>query len=187
MAKNRPDRSLWMMRRRPIIALSLVAAALAGTLALANRPDAPPLPPDARADRVRVDKSERTLVLLRDGRPLKTYRVSLGGAPMGHKRREGDERTPEGTYLLDYRNPRSSAHLSLHVSYPDTDDAARARAAGEAPGGMIMVHGMMNGFGWVGRLHRLGDWTDGCIAVTNREMDEIWRAVPDGTPIEIRP
>jgi murein L,D-transpeptidase YafK len=175
------------MHKPGLITFCIAAAALAGTLAWANHPDAPPLPPGARADRVRVDKSERTLVLLRDGRPLRIYRVSLGGAPLGPKRREGDERTPEGTYLLDYRNPRSSAHRSLHVSYPDSADAARARAVGEDPGGMIMVHGITDGLGWIGRLHRLADWTDGCIAVTNGEMDEIWRAVPDGTPIDIRP
>lgn len=174
-----------MMRRFLLITLCLTAAA-GGTLAWANRPDAPPLPPGARADRVRVDKSDRTLVLLRDGRPLRTYHVSLGGEPAGHKRAEGDERTPEGTYLLDYRNPRSSFYRSLHVSYPDSADAARARAAGQDPGGMIMVHGIPNGLGWIGRLHRVADWTDGCIAVANWEIDEIWRAVPDGTPIDIR-
>jgi murein L,D-transpeptidase YafK len=159
---------------------------MAGALLWAGRPDAPPLPAGARADHVVVDKSARTLTLLRGGRPLKTYDVSLGGSPAGHKRQEGDERTPEGRYVMDYRNPRSGAHLSLHVSYPDSADAARARAAGVPPGGMIMVHGIINGLGWLGRLHRLMDWTDGCIAVTNGEMDEIWRAVPDGTPIEIR-
>lgn len=164
-----------------------LAALLAGVLLWANRPDAPPLPADARADRVVVDKGARTLSLLREGRVLRTYPVSLGGAPAGHKRREGDERTPEGRYVLDYRNPNSAAHRSLHVSYPDSADAARARAEGMPPGGMIMVHGITNGLGWMGRLHRLVDWTDGCIAVTNGEMDEIWRAVPDGTPIEIRP
>jgi murein L,D-transpeptidase YafK len=164
-----------------------VAAVLAGALLWAGQPDTPPLPPNVRADHVLVDKSERTLTLLRGGQPLKTYAVSLGGAPAGHKRQEGDERTPEGRYVLDYRNPASAAHLSLHVSYPDASDAARARAQGVPPGGMIMVHGIMNGLGWLGRLHRLVDWTDGCIAVTNAEMDEIWRAVPDGTPIEIRP
>jgi len=163
------------------------AAALALTLAWAGRPGAPPLPRDARADNVVVDKRARTLTLLRGGQPLKTYAVSLGASPAGHKVQEGDERTPEGRYVLDYRNPRSAAHRSLHVSYPDSADAARARARGVPPGGMIMVHGITNGLGWMGRLHRLVDWTDGCIAVTNGEMDEIWRAVPDGTPIEIRP
>lgn len=176
------------MKRTPFrIAGAALAVLLAAVLLWANRPDAPPLPPDARADLVRVDKGARTLTLLRYGRPLKTYSVSLGGAPAGHKRQEGDERTPEGRYVLDYRNPNSAAHRSLHVSYPDPADAARARAAGVPPGGMIMVHGITNGLGWMGRLHRLLDWTDGCVAVTNGEMDEIWRAVPDGTPIEIRP
>jgi murein L,D-transpeptidase YafK len=174
-------------RGRLALAGGALAAVLAGALLWAGRPDAPPLPADAHADHVLVNKRARTLTLLRGGRPLKTYAVSLGGSPAGHKRQEGDERTPEGRYVLDYRNPNSAAHLSLHVSYPDSADAARARAAGVPPGGMIMVHGIINGLGWLGRLHRLMDWTDGCIAVTNGEMDEIWRAVPDGTPIEIRP
>lgn len=176
-----------MRRKAFALAAGALAALAAGVLLWANQPDAPPLPPGARADRVVVDKGERTLSLLANGRVLKTYPVSLGGAPAGHKRREGDERTPQGRYVLDYRNPRSFAHLSLHVSYPDSADVARARAEGVPPGGMIMVHGIRNGLGWMGRLHRLVDWTDGCIAVTNGEMNEIWRAVPDGTPIEIRP
>jgi murein L,D-transpeptidase YafK len=123
--------------RRTILALfgGAAAALAAGVLLWANHPDAPPLPPDARADLVRVDKSERTLALLRRGRTLKTYRVSLGGSPAGHKRREGDERTPEGRYVMDYRNPNSAAHRSLHVSYPDSADVARARAEGVPPGG----------------------------------------------------
>lgn len=165
-------------------ALLLTAGAVVGW---ANVPDAPPLHAGAVADRVVVDKSERTLTLLHHGSALKTYRVSLGGQPVGHKRREGDERTPEGVYTLDYRKADSSAHRALHISYPNGADQARARAAGEDPGGLIMIHGLWNGVGWLGRLHRLRDWTDGCVAVTNREMDEIWRAVPVGTPIEIRP
>lgn len=176
-----------MKRRKIGLVACAVALLAAGVLLWANRPDSPPLPGDARADRVLVDKSGRTLALLRGGRTLKTYRVSLGGSPEGHKRREGDERTPEGRYLLDYRNPNSAAHLALHVSYPDSADVARAAARGVPPGGMIMIHGIWNGLGWIGRMHRWVDWTDGCIAVTNREMDEIWRAVPTGTPIEIRP
>ena len=176
-----------MRRKRYVVAGGALLVGLAAGLLWAARPDGPPLPADARADAVLVDKSDRTLTLLRGGTVLKTYPVALGGAPQGHKRQEGDERTPEGRYVLDYRNPRSGMHRSLHVSYPDSADAARARAAGVPPGGMIMVHGITNGLGWLGRLHRLADWTDGCIAVTNGEMDEIWRAVPDGTPIEIRP
>ena len=145
-----------------------------------------PLPPDARADKVLVLKGERKMMLLDEGRVLKTYSIVLGDNPKGHKQQEGDERTPEGHYTIDYRNPRSVAHLSLHISYPNKEDKARAKAKGVSPGGMIMIHGILNGFGWVGPLHRLVDWTDGCIAVTDGEMDEIWRAVPNGTPIEIR-
>jgi murein L,D-transpeptidase YafK len=175
------------MPRRLLVALAALAAMLAGIVGWANLPDSPPLPAGAVADRVVVDKGARTLTLLNRGAALKTYRVSLGGNPRGHKRQEGDERTPEGVYRLDARNPRSSAHLSLHVSYPGPADVAQARARGVQPGGLIMVHGITNGLGWLGRLHRLRDWTDGCVAVTNREMDEIWRAVPVGTAIEIRP
>lgn len=175
------------MSPRSRLAVALTALAVAASLLWANRPDAPPLPAGAVADRVLVDKSDRTLTLLSGGRALKTYRVSLGGAPSGHKRQEGDERTPEGVYLLDYRNPNSSAHRSLHVSYPNPADQACARARGVPPGGFIMVHGIRDGLGWLGRMHRWMDWTDGCVAVANWEMDEIWRAVPDGTAIEIRP
>ena len=175
------------MPRKHLIIAAATACALVAVLGWANLPDSPPLRADAVANRVVVDKSARTLMLLRGDAVLKTYRVSLGGSPIGHKRQEGDERTPEGLYWLDARNPRSSAHLSLHISYPDAGDVAWARRRGVSPGGRIMVHGMINGLGWIGRLHRLADWTDGCVAVTNREMDEIWRAVPAGTPIEIRP
>jgi murein L,D-transpeptidase YafK len=161
---------------------------LAGALGLMSgaASAAPPLaPPDERADAVYLDKSERRLDLLRDGAVIQSYEVSLGANPEGHKEREGDERTPTGTYVLDWRNPDSRAHLALHVSYPDADDIARARALGVSPGGDIMIHGIANGWGWVGPLHRLWDWTDGCIAVTNAEMREIWSLVPDGTPITI--
>jgi len=176
-----------LKRKRLTLIAAVLAAASGGVLAWAGRPDAPHLPSETRADMVVVDKRARTLTLFRGGEALRSYPVSLGGDPVGHKRREGDERTPEGRYVLDYRNPASAAHRSLHVSYPDSADVARARAEGVPPGGMIMVHGIVNGLGWLGRLHRLWDWTDGCIAVTNAEMDELWRAVPDGTPIEIRP
>ena len=175
------------MPRKTLSALALSAAALAAVLAWANVPDSAPLPAGATADRVVVDKSERTLTLMRGGTALKTYRVSLGGSPAGHKREEGDERTPEGVYALDWRNARSTAHRSLHVSYPSPADSAAAAARGVSPGGAVMVHGILDGLGWLGKLHRLADWTDGCVAVANWEMDEIWRAVPVGTPIEIRP
>ena len=176
-----------MPRKRLITSVAAAALLMGATLAWANAPDPHPLAAGARADRVVVAKSARTLTLLRGGTVLKRYRVSLGGDPRGDKQREGDERTPEGVYRLDERLENSMAHRALHVSYPDLADVARARAAGVDPGGRVMVHGIVGGLGWIGRLHRLVDWTDGCVAVTNPEMDEIWRAVPPGTPIEIHP
>ena len=140
-----------------------------------------------KADRVIVTKSERTLTLLAQGKVLKTYKVALGGSPVGPKEQQGDHKTPEGLYVLDRRNPKSQFHRSIHVSYPSEQDKKRAAQRGVSPGGDIMVHGLPNGFGWLGATHRAKDWTDGCIAVTNAEMDEIWELVPDGTPIEIRP
>jgi hypothetical protein len=145
------------------------------------------LPLDAKADLVVVRKSARRIELYSGAELLKAYPVSLGRHPGGKKQQQGDGRTPEGEYRLDYRNPNSSFHKALHISYPKPDDVAAARMHGVDPGGLVMVHGMKNGLGWLGRLHRMIDWTDGCVAVTNREMDEIWRAVPDGTKIILQP
>jgi murein L,D-transpeptidase YafK len=146
-----------------------------------------PLPSNATADRVLVEKAVRRLTLLRGGIPLKTYRVALGRAPVGPKEQEGDQRTPEGTYLIDFHKEDSDYHRALHVSYPEQRDIVRAAAVGVPPGCDIMIHGIRNGMGWIGAFHRRTDWTAGCIAVTDFEIEEIWRAVPDGTPIEIRP
>ncbi len=140
-----------------------------------------------RADRGLVEKAARRLTLLREGRLLATYPVSLGFAPDGHKAREGDGRTPEGVYTIAFRNPCSVAHLSLKVSYPSPADEAAARTGGYSPGGDIMIHGLMNGFSWLGRLHRMRDWTQGCVGVTNAEMRAIYARVDIGTSIEIRP
>lgn len=148
----------------------------------------PPLVPEAeRADRVVVRKAERRLVLLRGERELTGYDIALGRNPEGPKQREGDGRTPEGLYRIDWRNPQSRYHLSLHVSYPEPADRARAADRGEDPGGMIMIHGLPNGLGAVGAIGLLRDWTEGCIAVTNEAIRDIWRRVADGTPIEILP
>lgn len=136
---------------------------------------------------VRVQKSERRMQLMSGGKPIKEYRIALGAQPAGHKRWQGDERTPEGRYVLDWRNPNSIAHKSIHISYPNAEDMAAAKSMGVPPGGAIMIHGAANGYGWWGWVLQLIDWTDGCIAVTNREMDEIWTLVQDGTPIEINP
>ena len=138
-----------------------------------------------QADAIVVNKDSREMQLLRDGQVIGRYDISLGASPEGHKREEGDERTPEGTYAIDWRNQNSVAHLSLHISYPNAEDAAQASARGTSPGGNIMIHGLPNGWGVFGRLHLLYDWTNGCVAVTNAEMREIWSLVPNGTPITI--
>ena len=145
------------------------------------------LPLNAKADLVVVHKSARRLELYRGSELLKAYPVSLGRHPDGKKQQQGDGRTPEGEYQLDYRNPNSSFRKALHISYPQPTDVAAARSIGVNTGGLVMIHGMKNGLGWLGRLHRLIDWTDGCVAVTNSQMDEIWRAVPDGTKISLQP
>lgn len=132
-----------------------------------------------------VDKSERMLVAYQNGKPVRAYRgLQFGDAPSGHKRFQGDERTPEGVYRIDWRNPQSSYHLSLRISYPNASDRSFASQYGRSPGGDIFIHGQPNGLR-AGRMR--GDWTDGCIALSNEEIEELWQIVPDGTPIEIRP
>ena len=140
-----------------------------------------------RADRVLVFKKGRTLELLNGGKVIKTYKVALGGDPVGPKTRQGDHKTPEGHYILDSRNAHSQFHKSIHISYPNAHDRAAARRLRVSAGGDVFVHGLPNGYGRVGAAHRLKDWTDGCIAVTDEEIEEIWKVVADGTPIEIRP
>ena len=135
-------------------------------------------------DLVRVDKSDRTLTLYAGDQPVRTYTgIQLGDEPIGPKRFQGDERTPEGRYTLDYGNPGSAYHLSLHISYPNPQDRAYARAQGRSPGGDIFIHGQPNGYG--SRVE--GDWTDGCIALSDAEIEELWSLVGDGTAIEIMP
>jgi murein L,D-transpeptidase YafK len=140
-----------------------------------------------QATRIVIEKAARRLTLERDGRTLARYMVALGSDPVGQKAREGDGRTPEGVHAVDFKHPRSRYHLALRISYPDQQAREAAQKAGVSPGGDIMIHGIRNGFGWLGALHRNRDWTDGCIAVTNAEIREIWARVPDGTPVDIRP
>jgi murein L,D-transpeptidase YafK len=149
-------------------------------------PSPPRLPADARADRIVIEKAQHRMSLFANGDLLRSYDIALGYGELGPKMREGDARTPEGLYHIDGRNPRSAFHLSLHISYPSAADKAAAEARGDKPGFDIMIHGIRNGLGWIGPLHRLVDWTAGCAAVTNVEIEEIWRVVPDGTAIEIR-
>jgi murein L,D-transpeptidase YafK len=118
---------------------------------------------------------------------LRTYKVSLGRNPVGHKEREGDGRTPEGSYTLNFRKADSVAYKAIHISYPSAQDAARARAKGLKPGGSIMIHGIWNGYGWAGGIMKYFDWTNGCIGLNNQEIDEVWDLLAWNTPIEIRP
>lgn len=139
------------------------------------------------ADEVVVDKSDRVLHLMKDGRPFRTFNIALGIRPEGHKQEEGDFRTPEGRYLLDTRNPNSDYFLSIHVSYPNNQDSREAQARGVNPGGAIMIHGQPNEPTRSETYYRTQDWTNGCIAVSNSDMIDIWLMTADFTPIEIRP
>lgn len=172
-----------------------VAALLAAFLCLSLAPaqakdDQYAMLTDGRkADRIVVLKGERRLVLMHDDRVIRVYNVALGRYPKGHKERKGDSKTPEGTYTIDYRLDagQSVFYRALHISYPNARDKARAEARGDNPGGQIMIHGLP--LDWTAKQldHPRLDWTQGCIAVTNREIDEIWALVRDGTTIEIHP
>jgi len=139
------------------------------------------------ADKVLIEKQARRLTLFTRGEVIKTYKIALGGNPVGPKVMQGDNKTPEGTYIIDSRNGNSGFHLALHISYPNAEDRERARNLGVSPGGNIMIHGIKNGFSEIGPAHAQSDWTEGCIAVTNPEMEEIYRFVPNGTLVEIIP
>jgi murein L,D-transpeptidase YafK len=162
---------------------AILALALLGGCAQAQEY----LPP--AADFVLVDKSDRTLTLYTAGRAtMAVSGIQLGEEPEGHKQFEGDERTPEGRYTIDFRNPDSAYHLSLHISYPDEADRAFAQSQGRSPGGAIFIHGQPNGLPGADAGVRVpGDWTDGCIAVSNATIELLWQVIRDGTPIEIRP
>ena len=184
------------MKRLVFLPVLLIAACAAPPVKQAEAPSSqPPLAREAAriapqprfttVDYLIVDKSERLMVAYAAGQPVKAWRgLQFGDAPQGHKQFEGDERTPEGRYVIEGRNPGSKFHLSLKVSYPNPADRAFARQYGRSPGGDIFLHGQPNGLP-VGRMP--GDWTDGCIAFSNDEIEELWRIVPDGTVIEIRP
>jgi len=139
-----------------------------------------------KADRILILKSAHTMELLSHGQVLTTYKVALGD-PNGPKVQRGDRKTPEGVYFIDGKNPHSLFHRALHLSYPNAADRERARKLGVSPGGDIEIHGLPAQYAWMGAAHRTIDWTTGCIAVTNPEIDEIWDLVAVGTPVEIRP
>jgi murein L,D-transpeptidase YafK len=171
--------------RQSLCSVALALFAIAALDAQSQQAGEAPLPPSAMADKVIVLKRERKLLLMKDGAVLKAYSVSLGGHPVGPKVRQGDSRTPEGNYVLDSHNAQSQFHRSIHISYPNARDLSRARRLGVPPGGNLFIHGEPSDYH--GPDEHLGDWTEGCIAVTNAQMDEIWRALMNGTPIEIKP
>jgi murein L,D-transpeptidase YafK len=166
-------------------AILILALAAATVAAWAHWPP-DPLPASVKIDRIVVEKSARRLLLYGGAQPVASYRIALGGNPLGHKQREGDKRTPEGLYSINYKKADSAFHRALRVSYPSENDKRHAEELGVNPGGSIMIHGLRNGRGWLGRLHRLQDWTAGCIALTDAEIDQLWDAVEIGTPIEIQ-
>jgi murein L,D-transpeptidase YafK len=168
------------------IGLLFITTCVIGTLVYAHH-NWNPLPRGTIIDRIVVEKSARKLSIFRGEKKIKTYRVALGRNPIGPKDQEGDMKTPEGIYKIDNRNAQSDFHLALHISYPSDEDTPRAAERGVPAGFDIMIHGICNGMGWIGAFHRWKDWTAGCIALTDKEIEELWRVTPDGTPIEIRP
>jgi murein L,D-transpeptidase YafK len=170
------------MRRRSFIAIAAVPLLAAGLVLAAPGEPALTLP---EIERIVVYKAERRMELYADGQLAHTITgIQLGDAPVGPKQFQGDERTPEGRYTIDYANPESAYRLSLHIDYPRPADIAFARSQGRSPGGQIFIHGQPNSWP-AGRV--AGDWTDGCIALANEEIEALWEAVPGGTPIEILP
>jgi murein L,D-transpeptidase YafK len=186
IGRKATDSRKFFMRYVARIGLSFVAAAAVAALIHAQKYSTR-IPKGTVIDRIVVEKSARKLSVLKNGHLLKIYQVALGANPVGRKEQEGDMKTPEGSYTIDRRNPNSDYHLSLHISYPAAEDVKRAEARGVSAGFDIMIHGLPNGEGWMGDLHRQMDWTAGCIALTDDEIEELWRITPDGTPIEIRP
>ncbi|MDQ0638091.1 murein L,D-transpeptidase YafK [Pedobacter sp. W3I1] len=145
------------------------------------------LPSNTEIDYIIVKKSNRQLLAYSKQKLIKTYQISLGDSPVGHKEFEGDEKTLEGVYFINAKNPNSGYHKNLGVSYPNKEDSAKAKTLGKLPGGDIKIHGIRNKLGFIGKFQRLFDWTNGCMALTNNEVDELFYAVNIGTKIEIRP
>jgi murein L,D-transpeptidase YafK len=161
-----------------VLALAWTSVSVAAQLAAQNA---------TKVDRIVIEKKKRTLTLMDGAKIVKAYEVALGGQSVGAKDRQGDHKTPEGIYSVDAKNPNSQFYKALHISYPNRADRANARKIGVSPGGDVEIHGLGAKWGWVGAKHRLTDWTDGCIAVTNEEIDKIYPQIKVGTPVEIRP
>ncbi|HWY51872.1 MAG TPA: L,D-transpeptidase family protein [Chthoniobacterales bacterium] len=172
---------------RTAIALLVAAIVLVASLHFYAHHVWNPVPAETTIDRIVIEKSARKLSIFADGKKLKMYRVALGRNAVGAKQEEGDKKTPEGVYRIDGRNLQSSFHRALHISYPSEQDKSRATQRGVSAGGDIMIHGIQNGLGWIGAFHRRHDWTAGCVALTDEEIEELWRITPDGTTVEILP
>ncbi len=167
---------MWIRCALLLVASLLQATALAGTVAQQKK-----------VDLIVVEKSAHTMTLMSKGNALKTYKVALSTVPVGAKERAGDHKVPEGKYTIDEKKPASRFHLARHVSYPNAADRARAKKLRVDPGGEIEIHGLENKYAWLGSMHREKDRTDGCIAVTDAEIEEIYPLVAVGTAVEIRP
>jgi murein L,D-transpeptidase YafK len=138
-------------------------------------------------DYILIEKEKRLMSLYKTGTLLKQYKIALGFSPEGHKTKQGDGKTPEGIYSIVYKNPKSTYHLSLKISYPSISDVEEAKSKNVNPGGDIMIHGVRKNFAWMGKYHLILDWTRGCIAVSNDEIEEIYKATTEGTKVEIKP
>jgi murein L,D-transpeptidase YafK len=167
-----------------VVAIGAIVFAVVSSDIFAARK--PPLAPRVRADLIVIEKETHHLTLYARGRKLRTYVIALGSGGMEAKMKAGDDRTPEGHYEIDRHESGSLFYRAIRISYPSAMDRKVAHARGVAPGGAVTIHGLRNHTGWIGGWQRLVDWTDGSIALTDGEMDEIWRVVPNGTPVEIR-
>lgn len=179
--KQSKSRSSWLKVGIAVLLFSILA------LTVYNLYPESRLSKNAIINRLVVYKSKRILLAYAHGELLKSYRISLGGQPVGAKEIEGDLKTPEGLYYINDKNQYSEYHKNLGVSYPNEKDIAHAKTLGKTAGGDIKIHGLRNGMGFIGKLQHCVDWTFGCMALTNTEIDELYRAVPIGTPIEINP
>ena len=165
----------------------LIAVVLVGCALIYNYIPEQKLPADSKVDLLVVHKSQHELMAYSKGKLLKTYQIALGDAPVGHKEFEGDEKTPEGFYIIDAKNDKSGYHKNLGISYPNEKDRAHAKMLGISPGGDIKIHGIRNGLGIIDKFQRFINWTNGCIALTNSEINELYASVAVGTTIEIQP
>jgi murein L,D-transpeptidase YafK len=179
-----PEASIHMVRvtcSRNLLSIFIACTVLCWPLLPAGAADFP------LADKILVEKGKRKLHLLLNGEAFRTYDIALGVEPVGDKEREGDQKTPEGVYKMDERNPNSDYFLSIHVSYPNQQERQEAQRKGINPGGQIMIHGQPNTPTYSAAYYRKEDWTNGCIAVSNSDMIDIWLMTPDDVPIEILP